>query len=83
MSQSNYSRYIDSSSENICGTTIGAQEKRKTRWNPVYHKNWWFFWVSPTLNANLVLFFEGFFSQSRPVYDQTQGFGVVFSLLYG
>jgi hypothetical protein len=28
-------------------------------------------------------FFAGFFGESHPVYDQFQGFGAVFVLLYG
>jgi hypothetical protein len=40
-------------------------------------------WVPPPppLNAN-VIFLQGF-SESHPVYDQTQGIGAVFSWLYG
>jgi hypothetical protein len=30
----------------------------------------------------LMYFFAGFFFQSHPMYDQTQGFGAVFLLLY-
>jgi hypothetical protein len=30
------------SSENICSSGGGAQEKGKTGWNSVYYQNWWF-----------------------------------------
>jgi hypothetical protein len=30
-----------SSSENICSSSGGAQEKGKTGYNSVYHQNWW------------------------------------------
>jgi hypothetical protein len=29
------------SSENICSSSGSAQEKENTRWNSVYHQNWW------------------------------------------
>jgi hypothetical protein len=38
------------------------------------------FWVSPP-PWMLMYFFAGFFLESHPVYDQTQGSGVVFVLL--
>ncbi len=41
-----------------------------------------FFEFHPPLNAN-VYFSAGFFFESHPVYDQTQGSGAVFFLLYG
>ncbi len=40
--QTNYSSCTSRSSENICSRSGGAQEKGKTGWNSVYHKNWWF-----------------------------------------
>ncbi len=56
----NYSSCTGKRSENICSSSIGAQEKGKTGWNSVYHQNWWFFKFQPPSNAN-VLFFGGFF----------------------
>jgi hypothetical protein len=48
------------SSENICSSSGGAQQKGKTGWNSVYHQNWWFFEFHPPLNAH-VLFCKFFF----------------------
>ncbi len=57
--ETNYSRCTVKSSENICSSSGGAQEKVKTGWNSVYHQiRCFFFWVSPSLNANV--FFAGF-----------------------
>jgi len=58
------------------GAAEGAQEKGKTEWNSSYRKNWLFFdfhasWM-------LMYFFLLVFSESHPVYYQTQGFGAVF-----
>jgi hypothetical protein len=39
--ESNYSSCTGRSSENICSTSGGGQEKGKTGWNSVYHQNWW------------------------------------------
>jgi hypothetical protein len=33
--------YTVRSSENICSSSGGTQEKGKTGWNSVYHQNWW------------------------------------------
>jgi len=45
------------------------------------HKSRWFSEFHPSLTANI--FFSGFFLESHPMYDQTQSFGDMFSLLYG
>ncbi len=37
----NYSNCTDRSSENICRSSGGAQEKGKTGCHSVYHQNWW------------------------------------------
>jgi hypothetical protein len=52
--------------------------KVKTGWNSVYHQNWSFSQFHPPLNT----FLQFFFFESHPVYDQTQGSGAVFFLLY-
>jgi hypothetical protein len=57
------------------------RKKKRIGWNSVHHQNWWFFEFHPRLNAN-VLFLQ-VFVESHLVYDQTQGSGAVFLLLYG
>jgi len=76
----NFSSCTVPSSENICSSSGGIQEKGKTWWKSVYHKELMFFWVSPPPNSN-VLVLQVFF-EFHHVYDQTQGSGAVFSLLY-
>jgi hypothetical protein len=62
--ETNYSRCTGKSSENICSSSGGARKKGKTGWNSVYHQIWWFFfWVSPSLNANV--FCVGFLISPR------------------
>ncbi len=39
--ESNYSSCTGRSSENICSSSEGGQEKGKRGWNSVYHQNWW------------------------------------------
>jgi hypothetical protein len=39
--ESNYNSCTGRSSENICSSSGGAQGIGKTRWNSVYHQNWW------------------------------------------
>jgi hypothetical protein len=81
MFETNYSSCTGRSSENICSSSGCTQEKRKTGWNSVYHQNWWFSeWVSTPLSGN-VLSCRCFFVP-RPMYDQTQDSGAVFSSLY-
>jgi hypothetical protein len=53
--------------ENICSNSEGII----TWWNLVYHKNWWFLWVSPYFNVYIY------------IYIESQGFNIVFSLFYG
>ncbi len=50
----------------------------------LYYQNWWFSELQhhPPLAGMLMYFFAGFFFESHPVYDQTQGSGAVFFLLY-
>jgi hypothetical protein len=61
---------------------IGSR-KRKDRMKLSLPSKLMIFSVSPpTLNAN-VLFFAGFLKTSPWKYDQTQGSGEVFVLLYG
>ncbi len=61
------------------GAVEGAQAKRKkdrgeTRKTLKIHG-----FLSFTSPSTLMFFFEGFFFESRPVYDQTQCTGAVFS----
>ncbi len=42
------------SSENICSSTGGAQEKGKTGWNSIYHQNWWFSEIHPLFNVHVL-----------------------------
>jgi len=63
--ETNYNSCTGKSNENICSSSGGAQEKGRTRWNSVYHQNWWFS-VSPPLNANV--FFSRFFLISPCVW---------------
>ncbi len=44
--------------KNICSSNGGAQEKRKTGWNSVYHKNWWFSKSCPPL---MLMYINGVF----------------------
>ncbi len=83
--ETNYSSCTITRSENIFSSSGGTHEKRKTIWNSVYHQNWWFSEFHPPLNASVhsSTFFAGFFFESHPVYDQTQGSGgAVFFFLY-
>ncbi len=40
--ETNYSSSTVTSSANIYSSSEGARGKGKTRWNSVYHQNWWF-----------------------------------------
>jgi hypothetical protein len=76
-----YSSCTCRSSENICSSNGGAQEKgkrgSKQNETQVWHKKWCISEFDLPLKAN-VLFCRVFF-ESPPVSDQTQGFGAVFS----
>jgi hypothetical protein len=50
-----YSSCTNRTSEIICSSSGGAQEKGKTGWNSFYHQNWWFSECHPPLNANVLL----------------------------
>jgi hypothetical protein len=67
--------------ENMCSNNGGAQGKKKIGRNLVYHQNQWFFKFHPLLNVNV--FFYRFKEKIHLLYDQIQGFGVLFFLLYG
>jgi hypothetical protein len=54
------------SSENICSSSGGAQEKGKTGWNWVYYQKLMVFWVSLRLPWMLMYFFAGFFLGISP-----------------
>jgi hypothetical protein len=58
--QTNYSSCTVRSSENICSSSGGAQEKGKTVWNSVYYQNWWFSEFHPP-PCMLMYFFAGCF----------------------
>jgi hypothetical protein len=69
----NYSRCTGRSSENICNSSGGAQEKGKTGWNWVFQQNWWYSEFQPPpppgLNANV--FFCWFFLVSPCVWPNS------------
>jgi len=68
--ESNYNGCTCKNNENICINSVGAREKGKTRWNSIYHKNWWFCDFHNPLNVNVfILSFLVF--ESHIVYDQT------------
>jgi hypothetical protein len=67
------------SSENICSSSEGAQEKGKTGWNSVYHQNWSFSEFHPLLNANVR--FAGFFLISPCVWPNSGFWCCVFLTL--
>ncbi len=74
----NYSSCTSGSSENICSTSGGTQEKRKPgETQKTINLNLWFYEFHPVFHPN-VLFCRLFF-ESHPVYDETQGTGAVFS----
>jgi hypothetical protein len=77
----NYNCYIIKNNDNICNISASDHEKRKTKWNLVHHKNWWFSKFHPHLNVNVFLL-QVFF-EYQLMYDQTQGLSVVFSLFFG
>jgi hypothetical protein len=52
--ETNYSSCTVRSSENLCSSSGGAQEKGKTGWNSIYHQNWWFSEFHPHLDANVL-----------------------------
>jgi hypothetical protein len=52
--KTNYNSCLVKSSENICSSSGGVQEKGKTWWNLVYHQNWWFSEFHPPLNTNVL-----------------------------
>jgi len=45
----NYNCYIIKNNDNICNISASDHEKRKTKWNLVHHKNWWFSKFHPRL----------------------------------
>jgi hypothetical protein len=78
----NYSSCTGRSSENICNSSGGAQEKGKTCSKPdetqFGTKSGAFLSLNPhRLNANVL--FCRFFKKSHPVLDQTQGTGTDFT----
>jgi hypothetical protein len=82
--RTNYSSCTAAPSENICSNE-GAQEKRKTGWNSNVSQKYTVFAsfnCSPSLNVNVFFFLASFIFESHPIYDQTQGSGAVFWLLY-
>jgi hypothetical protein len=68
--ESNYNSCTCKNNENIGINCVGAREKEKTRWNSIYHKNWWFCDFHNPLNVNVFILSFLFF-ESHIVYDQT------------
>ncbi len=67
--KTNYSNFTSKSSENICNNNRGAKEKGRTGFVTKTQ-------VPTPLNANGYCFWE-----SHAIYDQTEGFSVVFLIL--
>jgi len=57
-----------------------SKKERKIGWNSITNKTDRFLSLTPPLNANVRFLY--LFLQPHPVYDQTQGSGTFFSLLY-
>jgi len=72
----NYSGCTCRSSENLCSSSGG---KKKIEGETQESINCLSF--TPRLNVDVLLC--GYVYESHPMYDQTQGTGAVFSLLYG